>query len=202
MKIFNAPFLQCLIVTAALFISPCEIRAATSTTGSSQSDGSSWPRERYQDGNRLIIYQPQVDDWKNFQDLTWRMAISLTPKSGKEVVGVVEMKGDTDVDNVAKVVTITNPEVTGIYFPSLDKAAAEKTEQLFKTLVPANFSISLHLLIASTPKKETPAGVQLNNDPPKIFVGYRPSILLSVNGQPVLSEVINVLNQAPIFLYK
>ena len=31
------------------------------------------------------------------------MAISLTPKSGKEVVGVVEMKGNTDIDNVAKV---------------------------------------------------------------------------------------------------
>ena len=52
------------------------------------------------------------------------------------------------------------------------------------------FSISLHSLIASTPK-EAPAGAQLNNDPPKIFVGYRPSILLSVNGEPVLSEVPN-----------
>ncbi len=200
MKSINTSLLQCVIVIGALLASPIEGTPAKSTTGSDQSADPGWPREQYQNGTRLIIYQPQVDDWRDFQQLTWRMAISLTPKSGKEVVGVVEMKGDTDVDNVAKVVTITNPEVTGIYFPSLDKAAAEKTEQLFKTLVPANFSISLHLLIASTPKKETPAGVQLNNDPPKIFVGYRPSILLSVNGEPVLSEVINVLNQAPIFL--
>src|SRR6266478_3522531 len=195
MKSINTSLLQCVIVIGALLASPIEGTPAKSTTGSDQSGDSGWSRERYQNGTRLIIYQPQVDDWRDFQQLTWRMAISLTPKSGKEVVGVVEMKGHTDVDNVAKVVTITNPEVTGIYFPSLDKAAAEKTEQLFKTLVPANFSISLHLLIASTPKKETPAGVQLNNDPPKIFVGYRPSLLLSVNGEPVLSEVINVLNQ-------
>src|SRR6266403_5973572 len=118
MGLLNTSFLKCLIVTAALFTSPFEIRAATSTTGSSQSDGSSWPRERYQDGNRLIIYQPQVDDWKNFQDLSWRMAISLTPKNGKTAVGVVEMKGNTDVDNIAKLVTITNPEITGTYFPS------------------------------------------------------------------------------------
>jgi hypothetical protein len=61
-------------------------------------------------------------------------------------------------------------------------------------------------LIASTPKKEAPAGVQLNNDPPRIFVGYRPSILLSVNGEPVLSEVPNtnlkfvVNTQWPLFL--
>jgi hypothetical protein len=148
-----------------------------------------WPREKYSNGTRLIIYQPQVDDWKNFQDLTWRMAVSLTPKGGKEAVGVVEMKGNTDVDNVAKVVVITNPEVTGTYFPSMDQATKEKMEQSFKTFVPPTISISLHRLIASVPKQETPTGVQLNNDPPKIFVGYRPSILLSVDGEPVLSEV-------------
>src|SRR6476660_8002405 len=122
MKILNASLFQCLIVTAALFTSPFEIRAATSTTGSSQSGHSSWPREKYQNGNKLIIYQPQVDDWKNFQDLSWRMAVSLTPKTGKTVVGVVEMKGTTSVDNVNKLVNISNPQITGTYFPSLDKA--------------------------------------------------------------------------------
>ena len=119
------------------------------------------------------------------------MAISLTPKSGKTVVGVVEMKGTTSIDNVAKLVVISNPQITGTYFPSLDKATADKMEQIFKSFVPATLQISLYNLIASTPKKEPPAGVQLNNDPPKIYVGYRPSILLSVNGEPVLSAVPN-----------
>src|SRR4026209_2816086 len=190
MKLLNISLLQCVIVIGALFASPIE-GIAKSTTGSGQSGDPGWPRERYQDGNRLIIYQPQVDDWKNFQELSWRMAISLTPKSGKTAVGVVEMKGNTDIDNVAKVAIITNPQVTGTYFPSLDKATAENMEQLFKTFVPSTFSISLHSLIASTPKKEAPAGAQLINDPPKIFVGYRPSILLSINGEPVLSQVPN-----------
>ncbi len=205
MKILNVSFVQCLFVTAALFTSPFEIAAAKSTAGSGQPGDSSWPRERFQDGTRLIIYQPQIDDWKNFQDLSWRMAISLTPKSGKTVVGVVEMKGNTNIDNVAKAVTITNPQVTGTYFPSLDNATKEKMDQLFKTFVPQTFSMSLHSLIASTPKKEVPAGAQLNNDPPKIFVSYRPSILLSVNGEPVLSEVPNtnlkfvVNTQWPLF---
>src|SRR5206468_9619074 len=128
-----------------------------------------------------------------------------TPKSGKTAVGVVEMKGNTNIDNVAKVAVITNPQVTGTYFPSLDQATKEKMEQLFKTFVPSTFSISLHSLISSTPKKEAPAGAQLNNDPSKIFVGYRPSILLSVNGAPVLSEVPNtnlkfvVNTQWPLF---
>src|SRR6184192_1646796 len=205
MKLLKTSLLQCVITLGALLASPIEGTPSKSTAGSDQSGDPGWPRERYQNGTRLIIYQPQVDDWKNFQDLSWRMAVSLTPKSGKEVVGVVEMKGNTDIDNVAKVAVITNPQVTGTYFPSLDQATKEKMEQLFKTFVPSTFSVSLHSLIASTPKKEAPAGAQLNNDPPRIFVGYRPSILLSVNGEPVLSEVPNtnlkfvVNTQWPLF---
>jgi hypothetical protein len=205
MKLLNSSLLQCMIVIGALFAQPIEGIAAKSTSGSNQSGDPGWPRERYQNGNRLIVYQPQVDDWKNFQDLSWRMAISLTPKGGKTALGVVEMKGHTDIDNVAKVAIITNLQVTGAYFPSLDPATKEKMEQLFRTLIPPTVSVSLYHLIASTPKKEAPAGTQLNNDPPKIFVGYRPSILLSVNGEPVLSEVPNtnlkfvVNTQWPLF---
>src|SRR5438093_5915165 len=189
MKLLNTSLLYCAVVVGALLTFPSEGIAATPAAGPGQTGDSSWPREKFSNGTRLIIYQPQVDDWKNFQDLSWRMAISLTPKSGKTVLGVVEMKGNTNIDNVAKVVAITNPQVTGTYFPSLDKATADKMDQLFKTFVPPTFSISLYHLIASTPKKLAPAGVQLDNDAPKIFVGYRPSILLSVNGEPVLSEV-------------
>jgi hypothetical protein len=205
MKLLNASLLHCAVVVGALLTLPSEGIAATPAGGGGQSGDPGWPREKYSNGTRLIIYQPQVDDWKDFQQLNWRMAVSLTPKSGKEVVGVVEMKGHTDVDNVAKVVVITSPEITGTYFPSLDQATKEKVEQLFKSFVPPTVSISLHRLIASVPVQQPPAGVQLNNDPPKIFVGYRPSILLSVDGEPVLSEVPNtnlkfVLNtQWPLF---
>src|SRR5882672_6347624 len=114
MKLPNSSLVHCVIVIAALLAPAAEKAAAKAPAQSGE------PREQYQNGARLIIYQPQVDDWKNFQELSWRMAVSLTPKSGKEVVGVVEMKGNTDVDNLAKIVMITNPQVIGTYFPSLD----------------------------------------------------------------------------------
>src|SRR5437667_2102387 len=202
MKLLNTSLLHCAIVVGALLAAPLE---GAATTGPDQSGDPGWPRAKTSNGNRLIVYQPQVDNWKSFKELSWRMAVSLTPKGGKEVVVVVEMKGNTEVDNVNKVVVITNPEITSTYFPSLDQATKEKTEQLFKSFVPPTVSISLHRLIASVPVQQAPPGVQLNNDPPKIFVGYRPSILLSVDGEPVLSEVPNtnlkfVLNtQWPLF---
>src|SRR5213596_3315322 len=202
MKLLNTSLLRCAIVVGALLAAPLE---GAATTGPDQSGDPGWPRAKTSNGNPLIVYQPQVDNWKSFKELSWRMAVSLTPKGGKEVVGVVEMKGNTEVDNVNKVVVITNPEITSTYFPSLDQATKEKTEQLFKSFVPPTVSISLHRLIASVPVQQAPPGVQLNNNPPKIFVGYRPSILLSVDGNPVLSEVPNtnlkfVLNtQWPLF---
>src|SRR5213595_461305 len=143
-------------------LAAASLPAKQSTSGDSGNvTDPGWPREKFSNGTRLIIYQPQVDDWKNFQDLSWRMAISLTPKGGKEVVGVVEMKGNTDVDNFAKIVMITNPQVTGTYFPSLDPATAEKMQQLVKNFVPPTITISLHRLIASLPMPQAPAGVQL-----------------------------------------
>ena len=54
-----------------------------------------WPRQITKQGSTLVYYQPQVDDWKGFTDLTWRMAFSLTPAGGRQVVGVVEMEGQS-----------------------------------------------------------------------------------------------------------
>jgi len=90
MKLPSTSLFAYLIVIMALLASPVERAFGTATPNQSGDPG--WPREKYSNGTRLIIYQPQVDDWKNFQELAWRMAISLTPKSGKEVVGVVERK--------------------------------------------------------------------------------------------------------------
>src|SRR5438045_9725915 len=113
MKSFSTPLLQCVIVIAALLALPVARTVAATTGGSDQSADPGWPREQYQNGTRLIIYQPQVDDWKNFQDLSWRMAVSITPKSGKEVVGGVELKGHTNIEKVRKVVRGRSPQVSG-----------------------------------------------------------------------------------------
>jgi hypothetical protein len=164
MKLLNTSLLHCVIVIGALLATPLE---GAATTGRDQSGDAGWPRVKTSNGNRLIIYQPQVDDWKDFQQLSWRMAIALTPKGGKEVLGVVEMKGNTFVDDMAKVVVISNPEVTGTYFPSLDQGTKDKMDQLFKSFVPSTLTISLYRVIASVPKQQAPAGVKLNNEPPK-----------------------------------
>ena len=61
------------------------------TVSTAQDPG--WPRQKSSPAGKLIYYQPQVDDWTNHTDLNFRMAFSLTPTGGKQVVGVVSIHG-------------------------------------------------------------------------------------------------------------
>jgi hypothetical protein len=148
-----------------------------------------WPRQITKQGSILIYYQPQVDDWKNFSNLTWRMAFSLTPAGGKEVIGVVEMQGHTDVDNDTKMVYINELKINKTSFPSLDPASSANMDTLVKTFVPPYITISLHRLVACVKKPDSGSGVPVNNDPPAIVVSYQPAILLAVDGEPSLADI-------------
>src|SRR5439155_23981445 len=85
---------QYMKITFLIVFAASALLAGDLAAKSSKSDATSgptdpgWPREKYSNGTRLLTYQPQADEWKTFQELTWRMAVSITPKSGKEVVGV------------------------------------------------------------------------------------------------------------------
>jgi hypothetical protein len=156
---------------------------------SSAAQDPGWPRQLTKQGSTFIYYQPQVDDWKYFTDLTWRMAFSLTPAGGKQVVGVVEMQGHTDVDNDSKMVMITNLKILKTNFPSLEPVRAAQMDQLVRTFLPPFVSISLHRLVACVKKPDSVPGVPLKNDPPAIFISYSPAILLALDGDPVFADV-------------
>src|SRR5438477_7859380 len=199
MKLLNTFLLQCVIAITAFLAFPVERSAAATTTGSDQSSDPGWPRERYQNGTRLIIYQPQVDDWKNFQDLSWRMAVSLTPKSGKEVVGVVEMKGNTDIDNVAKVAVITTQ--WPLYFDNTNSSYYLAVGQQWLTTnnldgqwsptkkLPQEMSKVAQDKQWSDLKKMIPPPAKSGGATPAVFYSDKPSEVILFDGQPVYAQI-------------
>jgi len=148
-----------------------------------------WPRKITKSGGTLVYYQPQVDDWQNYSLLNWRMAISLKPAGGKAVLGAVSMQGDTVVDTDNHLVQINNPRITNAYFPSADPATAGEMKQLLTTFLPPTVTISLERVIAYMDNPAPTQGVQLDNDPPVIFVSQSPAVLLAVDGKPVLAQI-------------
>ncbi|MBF4515549.1 hypothetical protein IRZ71_04310 [Flavobacterium sp. ANB] len=150
-----------------------------------------WPREVNNNGSKLIYYQPQVDQWRDFKQLTADIAFSLTPKDGKEVLGVASLQVETLVDKDSHNVFFKNVEVTDIRFPALDEKQTPQMEKLFKELMPKSGNpIALDRVMAGLSRSHTPAkGVAVKNDPPTIFYSASPSILLIVQGEPVLAPI-------------
>jgi hypothetical protein len=143
-----------------------------------------WPRQTVRDGNTLTTYQPQVDEWKDFKTLSWRMAFSIKPTGGREAVGAATMEGATDVDQENHIVRIHDIKIDKISFPSADPGTAAQMEKLARQSLPQTVEVSLERLAASTPKKDEAPTVALNSTPPRIFVSQRPAILLEVSGPP------------------
>ncbi len=148
-----------------------------------------WPRKLVKPGGQLIVYQPQVDDWRNFNDITWRQAFQFTPTGGSEVVGAASFEGTTEVNTDTHTVFMFNIKTLNTYFPGKDPATSAQLDQLVRSFVPLTYNASLDRIVAYIPKPQSVQTVNLKNDPPFIFVSYTPAILLGVDGEPVLSEI-------------
>src|SRR5947199_920745 len=169
-----------------------------------------WPRERTNEQGRLIYYQPQVDAWTNFKDLDFRMAFSLTPKGGTEIVGILEVHAQTDVNVDDHNVVISNFQIKEVKLPGLDPAKTSQMDQAVRSFLPPGHTVVMALdrLVASVEKTQAPATVQVQNDPPKIFVSYTPAILLDIDGEPTRAEIADtnmgfvVNSNFPLFFEK
>jgi hypothetical protein len=165
--------------------------AAAPSSGSPPTQDIGWPRQVSQNGAQLIYYQPQVDEWKDYKELFARVAFSLTPKGGKEVLGVASMQAGTIVDKDTRTVFFRDVEVSSVRFPSLDQASVPAMEQLFNQLIPKEGEpISVNRVMADLQQgKVESQAVPLKNDPPQIFYSAKPAILLMVQGDPVLAPI-------------
>ena len=152
-----------------------------------------WPKTLTNSSGKLVCYQPQVDDWKNYQTLDVRLAFTLTPTGGKQQVGVITAQMQTSVNFDTHTVFLSNPQITSVTFPSLPPDKSQQLGAQVRTFLnpAATMTISLDRLVASVKKTQTPPTAELNNKPPTIFVSVKPAILLMVNGTPAMGNIAN-----------
>src|SRR5580704_10574776 len=145
-----------------------------------------------QNGARIVYYQPQIDQWLDYRTLNARMAISVTPAGGKTTPGVVSIQARTDADKDNRNVVISDIKLTDTRFPSADVAGAEKLGELTRSFFKPDdtIQISLDRLTAEVAEgKVAGSAVQLDNNPPKIFVTRVPTVLLLVNDKEVRAPI-------------
>src|ERR1700733_3898363 len=151
-----------------------------------------WPREKTENGARIVYYQPQIDSWKDYRTLDARMAIQVTPAGGKTTPGVVSIQARTDADKENRTVVISNIKLTDTRFPSADAASAAKLGELVRTFFKPDdtMTISLDRLTAEVEEgKVSGPTVKVDNNPPKIFVSRGPAVLLLVDNKEVRAPI-------------
>jgi len=149
-----------------------------------------WPREIMRDGIKLTVYQPQLDEWKDYRELKARIAFVLTPKDGKPVVGIGNLEGATTANVAERTVLIRDLKIASARFPSLPDAETGPMEGLLKKTFPGrSLTVSLDRLAAGVERGKAAKPLDLKMDPPKIFVSARPAVLLTVEGKPVKAPI-------------
>src|SRR5206468_3458852 len=52
-----------------------------------------WPRVIEREQGKLVYYQPQIDEWKDYQELAFRVAFAVTRKGAdKSVPGIASIR--------------------------------------------------------------------------------------------------------------
>ena len=90
-----------------------------------------WPREHVIEGHKVIIYQPQIDEWQKYQKLIGKAAISVQLKGAKApAFGAIYFNLVTEVDMTTKLVAMKKLNLSSISFPHLDKAQASTCQAI------------------------------------------------------------------------
>jgi len=167
----------------------------------------SWPRSFISGPDTFSIYQPQIDKWdENLVELY--CAVEL--KAGKETpttYGVVWIQARTEVDKVNRLVTLDQAKITKVRFPVAPDKEPQLTALLEKKLPGATRTISLDRLEAALEAdSEGVKGIEVKNDPPKVIVATKPSLLVLIDGTPQMGDVPgtklrSVINTRSILLF-
>lgn len=157
-------------------------------------DYSIWPREIQTAGARIVVYQPQPETLQN-DVLEARAALSVTLSESKEpVFGAAWFQAHIDTDFEQRIVSLRSVKVSNVRFPVGESADIEKLINLLEAEIPKwDLTWSLDAMLASLEMKEQEINTQeqFNTAPPEIIFATNPSVLVLIDGEPIVEKIEN-----------
>jgi uncharacterized membrane protein YgcG len=182
----NKSYCRWMILIAALILF-----LMTNVVEAAESD---WPREIEVPEGKIIIYQPQLETFKD-DKLTARAAVSVTKTGASEpVFGAVWFASRVSTDRDTRMVTPLDVKVTNVKFPIDDKAKEEKLAGILEREIPKwdlTFSLDSLLTMLELVEKEKKVDEDFNTKPPEIIFVSHPAVLVSLDGEPELRKIEN-----------
>ena len=174
--------------------------AKTSDTG--------WPRTMTSGADTFVIYQPQVDKWDGNRVSLYTAVELKTGKDKAPTYGVIWFSARTEVDKFNRQVTLDQVELEKVKFPLAPEKEGELAGLIKPKLPGATKTVSLDRMQASLEASdEEIKGVDVKNDPPKVIISTKPSLLVLIDGPPRLAEIQGtklqrVINTRAVLLFE
>ena len=152
-----------------------------------------WPRVYDTDGDKLVIYQPQIQEWHEYARMRAVSAIQVISKSQEEgVFGTLLMEADTETNFQSRMVVFRNLRITEVRFPGVEKGLAGRCDAIVrKSLSPKDsVPISLDRVVAALERSQLQLRtIEVNLEPPPIYYSKEPAILVIFMGEPKFEPV-------------
>jgi hypothetical protein len=151
-----------------------------------------WPRVRSTNGNTVTLYLPQVESWTSNSFVACSVVEVKPAKAKKELLGVVWLEAHGTVDRPNRVVHLDRFEITKASFPDAPGGGSNALA-IVREVVPAGArTVSLDYLITALGFVQAAARnkVQgLNHAPPEIIWATNRTVLVLIDGDPVLRPI-------------
>ena len=161
--------------------------AAPAAAPQADNDGG-WPRRIDDDHATIIIYQPEIEQFRG-NTLSGRAAVSVTTneEGATPVFGAVWMGARVETDRETRMVDILDVSIANVRFPNATPEQEQELIDLLEDEIPQwKLAISMDRLLASleTAERER-ASADLRMDPPTILMVDYPAVLISIDGEPL-----------------
>lgn len=139
------------------------------------------------------MYQPQVISWEDHRTLDTRIAVGVTLSGAKTAsYGTLNVRFTTATEFFSRRVTLSQPELVSVQFPSLDAMAVATIQDRARAILAGmgEKQVPLDMILLSLRHQtDLPAQPALAEAPPRIFSCSRPASLVVFDGEPVMAPV-------------
>ncbi len=176
-------FIFFLLVSTILFAQKKEAPKKTELT---------WPREINVEDHIITLYQAQLESFKG-NILEGRMALSIKNKKEEIIFGAMWFKARLSTNLETRVAVLEDLEIPKVKFPDIEDQT--KLDNLKKIIIDdleaLNLKMSLDRIISDIESvdEENILNDKLKNDPPEIYFRTSPTVLVIIDGDPILEEV-------------
>lgn len=157
-----------------------------------ETDEQYWPKEITSGDQMITLYQPQLESFKN-NILEGRMALSVRKNEKDPVFGAMWFKCRLSTDLELRTATLENIDIVKMYFPGIDdqEKIDQFTQMLTEEIESWDLVMSLDRLLAGLNEVDdlNKTSASLNNNPPDIYFRTEPTVLISIDGDPILKKI-------------